>query len=338
MISVLPPMFAGLDPDDQEQARKLLQSVRFTTGDVVMAEGEEDSSLVFITSGTAELLVEESRVGIAGTRDTLGEMELFTSSPRLATARALNQLDLLVLQPQDYLELCETGNPIIHRLEQHTLRKVGDRLRDMDQRIVEMSDGEPFQLHPKTEGLFSRLNPFKRSTNTPVLDATEVLASSELFGWADTHLLDELAVDFTTASFSNDERICVQGEPGETMYIIANGQVDIVLQVGEDRAERISTIGPGMAFGDSAIVHACPRTATCVAKGNVQVLVMDRDHFSAITDNPSLPASVFRQGLIRNLVGQIERATQRFTFLDRTRKSKEDEYYKGTPVSSVWRD
>jgi CRP-like cAMP-binding protein len=112
----------------------------------------------------------------------------------------------------------------------------------------------------------------------------------------------------------------------------------VVLQVGEDRAERISTIGPGMAFGDSAIVHACPRTATCVAKGDVQCLVMDRDHFQAITESLSLPSSVFRQGLIRNLVLQIERATQRFTFLDRVRKTNEDEFYKGTPVSSVWRD
>jgi CRP-like cAMP-binding protein len=338
MINVLPPMFAGLEHEDQEQARRLLQPVRFTTGEVVMAEGEEDASMVFIAAGTAELLVEESRVGVAGTRDTLGEMELFTSRPRLATARALNQLDLLILQPDDYLELCETGNPIVFRLEQHALRKVGDRLRDMDQRIVEMSDGEPFELHPDTPGLFSRLNPFKRTKASPDLDATEVLASSELFGWADANLLDELAVDFTTAAFRNDERICIQGEPGNTMYIIASGQVDIVLQVSEDRAERISTIGPGMAFGDSAIVHACPRTATCVAKGDVQVLVMDRDHFTAVTENPSLPASVFRQGLIRNLVGQIERATQRFMFLDRIRKTKEDEYYKGTPVSAVWRD
>ena len=93
-----------------------------------------------------------------------------------------------------------------------------------------------------------------------------------------------------------------------------------------------------MAFGDSAIMHACPRTATCVAKGDVQVLSMDRDHFMAIVDSLTLSASVFRQALIKNLVLQIEKAGQRFVFLDRQRNRVEEEMYRGTPVSAVWRD
>ncbi|MCB9669945.1 MAG: cyclic nucleotide-binding domain-containing protein [Alphaproteobacteria bacterium] len=338
MITALPPMFAGLEPQDQEQARAMLQAVRFNTGDVVMAEGEEDNSIAFVVSGTAELLVDDSRVGVVGSRDTIGEMELFTGKKRMNTVRALNQLDLLVLDGSEFAELCETGNPVVYRLEQHALRKVGDRLRSMDEQIVQMSDGEPFTLNPHKASLLDRLNPFRRKNARPELDVTEILSESELFGWAAANQLDELAGDFTTASFSNDERICIQGEPGQTMYIVANGQVDVVLQVAEDRAEHISTLGPGMAFGDSAILHACPRTATCVAKGDVQCLVMDRDHFMAITETLSLPSSVFRQGLIRNLVMHVERATKRFVFLDRARKAKEDEYYKGTPVSSVWRD
>lgn len=338
MITVLPPMFAGLDLEDQEQARAMLQPVRFQTGEVVMAEGEDDLSMAFVLAGTAELLVEESRIGVVGTRDTVGEMELFTGATRITTVRALNQLDLLVLDGAAFGELCEAGNPIVYRLEQHALRKVGDALRALDEKIVEMSDGEPFELHPRKQSLLDRLNPFKRKAAVPDLDITEVLASSELFGWAPASQLDELAGDFTTATFSNDQRICIQGEPGETMYLIANGQVDVVLQIGEDRAERIATLGAGMAFGESAIVHACPRTATCVAKGDVQCLVMDRDHFMAIAETLSLPSSVFRQGLIRNLVLQVQRAIQRYVFLDRIRKQREDEYYKGTPVSAVWRD
>ncbi len=337
MISALPPIFAGLEPDDQAQARSLLQPFRFGPSEVVMAQGEDDTSIAFITNGSAEILVEDSRIGTAGPREIIGEMELFGSVPRLATARSTNNLDLLVLGPDQYVELCETGNPVVYRLEQQALRRVGDRLRQMDERIASMSDGEPFKLNPKGKGLLERLNPFA-SKKGPNIDKTEVLASSELFSWAQANLLDELAQNFTTAAFGNDHRICIQGEPGESMFIIADGQVDIVLQVADDRAERIATLGPGMAFGDSAIMHACPRTATCVAKGDVKVLKMDRDHFMAIVDTFTLGASVFRQALIKNLVLQIDKADQRFVFLDRTRQQAEDEMYKGTPVSAVWRD
>ncbi|MEZ4316082.1 MAG: cyclic nucleotide-binding domain-containing protein [Myxococcota bacterium] len=337
MITALPPIFAGLEPDDQAQARSLLQPFRFGPGEIVMAQGEDDASVAFVTNGSLELLVEESKVGTAGPREIIGEMELFASCPRLATARAANTVDLLVLGPDQYVELCETGNPVVYKLEQQALRRVGDRLRQMDEAIAQMSDGEPFVLKPKGKGLFQRLNPFARDTG-PKLDKTEVLSTSELFSWAEANLLDELASNFSTASYGNDHRICVQGEPGEQMFVIAEGQVDIVLQVAEDRAERIATLGPGMAFGDSAIMHACPRTATCVARGDVNVLVMDRDHFMAIVDTTTLAASVFRQALIKNLVLQIDKSDQRFVFLDRQRAQAVEEMYKGTPVSSVWRD
>lgn len=337
MLTALPPIFAGLEPDDQAQARSMLQPFQFGPSEVVMAQGEDDTSIAFITKGSVEILVENSRVGTAGPREVIGEMELFASIPRLATASATNTLDLLVLGPEQYLELCETGNPVVYRLEQQALRRVGDRLRQMDEAIASMSDGEPFKLNPKGKGLLERLNPFA-SKKGPKLDKTEVLATSELFSWAQASILDELAQNFTTEAYGNDHRICVQGETGETMHVIADGQVDIVLQVAEDRAERIATLGPGMAFGDSAIMHACPRTATCVAKGDVKVLTMDRDHFMAIVDTYTLGASVFRQALIRNLVMQIEKAGQRFVFLDQSRQQVEEQMYKGTPVSTVWRD
>lgn len=336
MSFVLPPMFAGLEPEDQDQARSMLQPCHFDIGEEIMLENEEDSSLAFISKGGVEIVHDGIRVGMAGVRDIIGEMELFTGRTRLATIRTTQHTDLLVLGPQEYIELAETGNPLIYRLEQAALRRVGDRLRAMDEQIAGLSDGEPFELHPKQKGLFARLNPFARS-GSPRLDAAEVLSSSELFSWAPASALEELGPRFETVSFGNDERICTQGEPGTTMYILASGQVDIVLQVGANRAERIATLGAGMALGDAAIVHACPRTATCVAKGDVTALTMDRDTFMDIAERIDQTSSVFRQGLIRNLVMQCQKTQQRLAFLAKAIEQKE-ESYQGTPVSMIWRD
>lgn len=336
MSFVLPPMFAGLEPEDQDQARTMLQPCHFEVGEDIMVQGEEDTSVAFVSRGGAEILYDEVRVGMAGVRDIIGEMEMFTGSPRLATIRTTQHTDLLVLGPNEYIELAETGNPLVFRLEQAALRRVGDRIRAMDEQITGLSDGEPFELHPRQEGILSRLNPFKRAGG-PRIDAAEVLSRSELFSWAPASALEELGPRFGTAAFSNDQRICVQGEPGETMFIIASGQVDIVLQVGQNRAERIATLGTGMALGDSAILHACPRTATVVAKGDVTALSMDRKTFMELADTIDQTSSVFRQGLIRNLVMQADKTQQRLAFLAKA-VEQQQESYQGTPVSMIWRD
>lgn len=336
MSFVLPPMFAGLEPEDQDQARTMLQPCHFDIGEEIMLQGEEDTSLAFISRGGVEIVHDGVRVGMAGVRDIVGEMELFAGVARLASIRTTQQTDLLVLGPNEYVELCETGNPLVFKLEQAALRRVGDRIRAMDEQITNLSDGEPFELHPKQEGLLSRLNPFKRS-GAPRLDAAEVLSRSELFSWAPATALEELGPRFDAVAFGNDQRLCTQGEPGETMYILASGQVDIVLQVGENRAERIATLGPGMALGDSAILHACPRTATCVAKGDVTALSMERDTFMELADTIDSTSSVFRQALIRNLVMQADKTQQRLSFLAKAQE-QEQESYQGTPVSMIWRD
>ena len=337
MSFVLPPAFAGLDPDSQSQARSLLQPFSMQADEVVMEEGEEDISLAFIAKGAVALEIKGTRVGVAGVRDMIGEMELFTGLPRLATARATTPVDLLVLGPDQYIELCETGNPVVFQLEQASLRRVGDRLRAMDDAIRDLTSGQPYELHPQREGLLARLNPFKKQSH-PEFDVTEVLASSPLFQWASASILDELGANFSQRSFRNDQTICAQGEPGETMFVLAEGQVDVILQITPSHAERIATLEPGMAFGDGAILHGCPRSATCIAKGNVSALMMDRKQFLILVEGMDPVASVFRQALIRNLVNHVIKAGERLIDISKVHQQSEEQLYRGTPVSAVWRD
>ena len=97
MSFVLPPMFAGLEPEDQDQARSMLQPCSFEIGEEVMLQGEEDTSIAFVSKGGVEILVDDTHVGMAGVRDVVGEMELFTALPRLASIRTTQQTELLVL-------------------------------------------------------------------------------------------------------------------------------------------------------------------------------------------------------------------------------------------------
>ena len=75
-----------------------------------------------------------------------------------------------------------------------------------------------------------------------------------------------------------------QGGPADKFFIIVDGEVEVVreaLQAGEgDRI--LATLSPGQFFGEVAILHDGPRTATVRAKTRTTLLTMDRDVFRGL--------------------------------------------------------
>ena len=75
-----------------------------------------------------------------------------------------------------------------------------------------------------------------------------------------------------------------QGGPADKFFIIVDGEVEVVreaMQAGEgDRT--LATLSPGQFFGEVAILHDGPRTATVRAKTRTTLLTMDRDVFRGL--------------------------------------------------------
>jgi len=86
----------------QEVARSLVQRI-YAPGEVVVHRNDEGSSMFVINRGRAEVLVPDSggqlqQVAVLGPGGFFGEMSLFTGETRTADVRALEELDLLVIQ------------------------------------------------------------------------------------------------------------------------------------------------------------------------------------------------------------------------------------------------
>ncbi len=78
-----------------------------------------------------------------------------------------------------------------------------------------------------------------------------------------------------------DTPICHEGDEGNLMYIIVDGQLHVVRTVnGEPRvlAER----GRGDFVGEMAIIESAPRSATLMTDGEVRVLAIDGETFKEI--------------------------------------------------------
>lgn len=94
-----------------------------------------------------------------------------------------------------------------------------------------------------------------------------------------------------------------EGEAGTTLFVIAQGQVDVFVQANEAQEILIDTIGPGSYFGEMAFLGETSRTATIRARTACQVLAIDEKAFMKVAQvNPYL-----LRNLLRQIIGHLRR-------------------------------
>jgi hypothetical protein len=73
-----------------------------------------------------------------------------------------------------------------------------------------------------------------------------------------------------------------KGDPGDRLYIIVHGEVEIV-EAEPGKPERvIGKLGPGECFGEWELVTNRPRMATIRSRTGVSLMSMDREGFDAM--------------------------------------------------------
>lgn len=75
--------------------------------------------------------------------------------------------------------------------------------------------------------------------------------------------------------YSSGEFIVRQGEPGDCMFVIQEGQVEVVREEG-GREVRLSLLGEKDFFGEVPLFERERRSASVRAVGEVRVLTVDR--------------------------------------------------------------
>ncbi len=79
------------------------------------------------------------------------------------------------------------------------------------------------------------------------------------------------------------QAIVRQGEQGETLYLVARGEVAV--RVTTDGGEKeVARLGRGALFGEMSVLTGEPRSATVLAVGDAALLGIDRDAFHRILD------------------------------------------------------
>lgn len=103
-------IFELLHDDDRIELAKVVDSVQLQAGTILFQAGEPGESLFIVHTGSIELYIKDTAgqkiiLTVAEEGQLFGELSLLDSGPRTATAVALDDAELLVLDREDLLLL-----------------------------------------------------------------------------------------------------------------------------------------------------------------------------------------------------------------------------------------
>ena len=110
-------------------------------------------------------------------------------------------------------------------------------------------------------------------------------------------------------TYRDGEVVIRQGERADCMYIVQEGQVEVVAEAANGDV-RLGVLEPGNVFGEMALFSRAPRSATVRALGETRVLRVDKEGFlKRMHEDPSLAFRILQKmaDRIRTLDAEIVR-------------------------------
>jgi hypothetical protein len=109
-----------------------------------------------------------------------------------------------------------------------------------------------------------------------------LLRADPIFAPLSIATIEGLAVQLERRGAAAGETIVAQGERGDAFFIVERGAVEVLVD-GEERRH----IGAGGSFGEIALLHDVPRTATIRALQATELRTLSRERFLlAVTGEP----------------------------------------------------
>ncbi len=107
--------------------------------------------------------------------------------------------------------------------------------------------------------------------------------------------------------YLRDEVIFDEGEQGEALYLVLEGQV-LICRQGQSE-QQIATLDAGQFFGELALLDDAPRSAQARAADDCTLLVLFRGDFQGLMQSHGLIASKIAMQLARHLGARLRAST-----------------------------
>jgi serine phosphatase RsbU (regulator of sigma subunit) len=144
------------------------------------------------------------------------------------------------------------------------------------------------------------------------MDIIQILHKVPLFSGLDSKSLSSIMPLFENEIFPADTKVLREGEFGDSMYIIVNGEVNVTKFNEEGNEIFITKLRSGSYFGEVALIDNQPRSANINAENETSVLRLKKSAFEKLL----IEDKIFAINFYRNCLNEtLERMRETATNL-----------------------
>ncbi len=248
---------SGLEEDALKAIACRLAPMEKSKGEFIVEAGQPAEALFIVESGQVHLHSSEEGGDFSelGAGETFGEMALLTGRPHAHTAQAATDVVLWAL-PVSEFEAVSEERPEIRLAFSKSIR-------------------EPLLAQDMSQ-------------------AMERLSAMPIFAGLSEEVLWSVAQRMLVRHVPAGELVFAEGTPGDALYLIDGGQVEIVASAREGRTV-LARLGADEFFGEMALLTGKPRSSAARAATHTNLWVLYRADFDDLVNrNPSISLALSR--------------------------------------------
>jgi len=134
------------------------------------------------------------------------------------------------------------------------------------------------------------------------------VGGSHLFKSLDDEGLTRLLQGATSVSYRSGQFVVREGDPGEALYLIREGQVRVTTTRDGEEVE-LAILGPGACIGEVALLTGQLRTATVVTLEECTMLCFHKNHIEEILQGYPKVRKLLETVIMGRAKSTIERVT-----------------------------
>ncbi|MCI5073727.1 mechanosensitive ion channel family protein [Oricola sp.] len=146
------------------------------------------------------------------------------------------------------------------------------------------------------EDIFLDRRPKRQLDHDGTDDRLEILSRIELFaGTLKKPELAEMAQNARIRQYAPDEALVRQGEAGSSLFVVAEGVLDVHVEGQDQKPLKVGHISAGEIFGEMSLLTGAPRSATVSASTGVVAYEITHAQFEALLkERPEIAEAISR--------------------------------------------
>jgi len=281
-----------------------LAFVNFTANSYIIVEGKRNADRFFIIrSGKVKLskevqVVSEESGDILGPGDFFGVVSTMSGHSHIETAQAMTDVTLISVQKEQFSQLIQGNAPVAMKI----IMQFSKRMRYLDEALTRLTlksnaAEDPSHIFNVAE-YYAKRNQYGQAfyayqkyvkccpNDTNVATAVERMKKIAPYV---KNVQQPPKPGEMVRSYTKDQIVFCEGEPGDELFIIQRGTVKIIKIT--DNEILLAVLKAGDIFGEMALLESKPRAAGAVAYEDCQLMAVNRENFQQmIKTQPQLIA------------------------------------------------